>query len=108
MTEKRFILNDDKDKKSVQEIGLNGRVWQEYTTVEELIDKLNEQHETILMWVKSSKKITELFEENTKPTAHDGGYVYLDIDCETKRCKYEKTTICDKCTYFSSYFWIVD
>lgn len=100
----RFILTENNDKKCVQEISLNGSVWQEYTTVEQLVDKLNEQHETIRMWVKLSEKITKLFEENTNPTAYDGGDVYLDIDFETKRCKYERTTICHKCTYFSSYF----
>ena len=103
MTEKRFVLTENGDKKSVQEISLNGSVWQEYTTVEKLVDKLNEQYETIQMWVKSSSKITKLLEENTKPTAYDGGDVYLNIG-EDKRCKYERTTICNNCTYFSSYF----
>ena len=103
MTEKRFVLTENGDKKMVQEMSLNGSVWQEYATVEELLDKLNEQHETIRMWVESSQKIINLLEENTKPTAYDDGDVYLNIG-EDKRCKYERTVICNKCTYFSSYF----
>ena len=103
MTEnKRFILKETENEKRVQEITNNGYVFQEYTTVESLIDKLNEQYDTIRMWVASSEKITKLLEENTKPTAYDGGDVYLDID--GGRCKYEHTVICYKCTYFSSYF----
>ena len=54
--------------------------------------------------VKKDKKITDLLIENTKPTAYDGGDVFLDIDLETKRCKYENTIICYNCEYHSSYF----
>lgn len=77
---------------------------QEITSIEEVIDTLNEQHGTIVMWCKSSCRIEKLLEENTKPTANDRGEdVYLSIG-ENKRCRYEKTFICNKCGYFSSYF----
>ncbi len=52
-------------------------------------------------------QITKLLEENTKPTTTTKPYseeVYLDIDIETKRCKYEDTVICNKCAYYSTYF----
>lgn len=77
---------------------------QEITSIEEVINTLNEQHGTIVMWCKSSRRIKKLLEENTKPTANDRGEdVYLSIG-EDKRCRYEKTFICNKCGYFSSYF----
>ena len=101
----RFVKVMVEDSVVVHEISLNGSVWHEYTSVEDVVDKLNEQYETIHMWVKGSEKITKLFKENTKPTCYDcGRAVYLDIDSGTKRCKYERTVICDKCAYFSSYF----
>ena len=74
-------------------------------TIEEVIDILNEQYRIIKQWSKSSGKISKLLKENTKPTTTDGGRdVYLDIDFETKRCRYEKTLICNKCAYYSTYF----
>ena len=74
------------------------------TSIEEVIQLLNEQKVTIRMWCKSSSKLKKLLEENTKPTANDRGKdVYLSIG-ENKRCRYEKTFICNKCGYFSSYF----
>ena len=77
---------------------------QEITSIEEVINTLNEQHGTIVMWCKSSRRIEKLLEENTKPTANDRGEdVYLSIG-ENKRCRYENTFICNKCGYFSSYF----
>ena len=77
---------------------------QEITSIEEVINTLNEQHGTIMMWCKSSRRIEKLLKENTKPTANDRGEdVYLSIG-ENKRCRYEKTFICNKCGYFSSYF----
>ena len=77
----------------------------EITDIKEVIRVLNEEHQTIRMWCKSSKKITQLLEENTKPTTTDRGRdVYLDIDPETRRCKYENTFICNKCWYYSTYF----
>ena len=36
-----------------------------------------------------------------KPTYDD---LYLDIDPDSKRCKYERTFVCNKCGMFSSYF----
>ena len=76
----------------------------EITSIEEVIHLLNEQKDTIRMWCKSNKKLKKLLEENTKPTANHGGEdVYLSIG-ENKRCGYEKTFICNKCGYFSSYF----
>ena len=77
---------------------------QEITSIEEVIQLLNEQKDTIRMWRKLSSKLKKLLEENTKPTANHGGEdVYLSIG-ENKRCRYEKTFICNKCGYFSSYF----
>ena len=75
------------------------------TSIDRVIEILNEQHRTIEMWCKSSKKITRLLKENIKPTTTDHGRdVYLDIDIETKRCKYEHTFICNNCDYYSTYF----
>lgn len=80
-------------------------VWQEYKTVDKLVEKLNEQEQVIVHWCKSSQKITKLLEENTKPTTNVRFEdVYLDIDNETKRCKYEQTFICNKCAFYSKYF----
>lgn len=77
---------------------------EEITSIEEVIRILNEQEATIRMWCKSSSKLKKLLEENTKPTANDSGKdVYLSIG-ENKRCRYEKTLICNKCGYFSTYF----
>ena len=74
------------------------------TNIEEVIEILNEQRRTILMWCKKSDKITKLLKENTKPTKSTSyGDVYLDMG-EDKRCKYENTCICDKCAYYSTYF----
>lgn len=85
----------------------DNRYWHnQITNIEEVIRILNEQRQTIKMWCKGSKKITKLLEENTKPTTTNrySEEVYLDIDLETKRCKYEETVICNKCAYYSTYF----
>lgn len=83
----------------------DNRHWHnQITNIEEVIEILNEQRRTILMWCKKSDKITKLLKENTKPTTSISfGDVYLDIG-EDKRCKYENTCICDECTYYSFYF----
>lgn len=85
---------------------LDTRYWNtKIDTIEEVIDILNEQHRSIKRWSKSSGKLSKLLKENTKPTTTDGGRdVYLDIDFETNRCRYEKTLICDNCAYYSTYF----
>lgn len=75
------------------------------TNMEDVIRILNEQRRTIIMWCKTSKRRDKLLKENTKPTANVGFEdVYLDIDMETKRCKYEDTFICNDCSFYSSYF----
>ena len=76
---------------------------QEINSIERVISILNEQQGTIRMWCESSSRLKKLLEENTKPTTNDGGDVYLSIG-EDKRCRYEKTFICNKCKYFSNYF----
>lgn len=103
MTEKdKVIINYDEKGKAISVID-NRYYGTEITSIEELVNIINEQDQTIEMWCKSSRKIIKLLEENTKPTAYDRGDVYLDIG-DDKRCKYEDTVICYKCGYFSSYF----
>lgn len=105
MTEKEYFVPVFDDNGKIIAIKDNRYYGVELTDIEEVIRVLNEQEQTIIMWCKSSKKITRLLEENTKPTTTDRGReVYLDIDCETKRCKYENTFICNKCSYYSTYF----
>lgn len=85
----------------------DNRHWHnQITNIEEVIRILNEQRQTIMMWCKKSEKLTKLLLENTKPTTWSSGGedAYLDIDLETKRCKYENTVICNKCGYYSTYF----
>ncbi len=85
----------------------DNRHWHnQITNIEEVIRILNEQRQTIMMWCKRSEKLTKLLLENTKPTTWSSGGedAYLDIDLETKRCKYENTVICNKCGYYSTYF----
>ena len=84
----------------------DNRHWHnQITNIEEVIRILNEQRQTIMMWCKKSEKLTKLLLENTKPTTWSSGGedAYLDIDLETKRCKYENTVICNKCGYYSTY-----
>jgi len=103
----RFIKVKEKDELKIQELGYSSdMVWQEYTTVDEILDKLNEQDRVINHWAKSSSKITNLLQEAVKPTAKSryDNPIFLSIDLETKRCKYEKTVICNNCDYFSTYF----
>lgn len=103
MTEEYFAPVYDEDGKIIS-IKDNRYYNKEITSIEEVINTLNEQHSTIVMWCKSISKIKKLLEENTEPTANDRGKdVYLSIG-ENKRCRYEKTVICNKCGYFSSYF----
>ena len=105
MTEEDFFVPVFDDNGKIISI-MDNRYWDtEITDIKEVIRILNEQHQTIQMWSRSSKKITDLLKENTKPTTTDrGNDVYLDIDPETKRCKYEQTVICNKCWYYSTYF----
>ena len=101
-----FVPVFDDDGKIIA-IGDNRHWHNQITNIPDVIRILNEQRQTIKMWCKRSKKITKLLEENTKPTTTTKPYseeVYLDIDIETKRCKYEDTVICNKCAYYSTYF----
>lgn len=103
MTEKdKVIINYDENRKPIS-VTDNRYYSTEITSIEELVNIINEQDQTINMWCKSSRKIIKLLEENTKPTTYDRGDVYLDIG-DDKRCKYEGTVICHKCGYFSTYF----
>ena len=107
MTKDRFIIGtNDEGKNCILEIGKTDFVYSKYYTVESVVDVLNEQNRTIWMWVHKDEKLTKLLLENTKPTTwiSGGEDAYLDIDLETKRCKYEDTVICNKCGFFSSYF----
>ena len=106
MTENEYFVPVFDDNGKIIAIMDNRYYGVELTDIKEVIRVLNEQEQTIMMWCKSSKKITRLLEENTKPTTTDRYFedVYLDIDMETKRCKYENTFICNKCAYYSTYF----
>ena len=100
MGNKRFVK--DLENNRICEVGVNGFIITEISTVDEVVDTLNELYDTVMMWTCNSKKITKLFKEAVKPTSSDD--VFLDINIETKRCKYENTIICNDCDYYSSYF----
>ena len=105
MTKKDYFVPVYDDEGKITSIMDNSYYPTEITSMERVIEILNEQEATIRMWCNSSKKITQLLKENTKPTTTDRGRdVYLDIDLETKRCKYENTFICSNCEYYSTYF----
>lgn len=105
MTENTYFTPVFDDNGKIIAIDDNRHWYNQITNIEEVIRILNEQRQTIMMWCKKSEKITKLLEDNTKPTTTDSGEdVYLNIDLETKRCKYENTVICNKCTYYSTYF----
>lgn len=102
---KRFEVVIEDGHKFIRETRDNGYVWKEYHDIGSIVDELNEQYGTIMMWCESSKKIIKLLKENTKPTHNiHGENMYLDIDNDTKRCKYENTIICSSCGYYSGYF----
>ena len=106
MTENTNFTPVFDDKGKIIAIDDNRHWHNQITNIEEVIRILNEQRQTIMMWCKRSEKITKLLLENTKPTTwiSGGEDAYLDIDLETKRCKYENTVICNKCGYYSTYF----
>lgn len=104
MTENDDFVPIFNDNGEIIAIDDNRHFYNQITNIEEVIEILNEQRQTILMWCKKSDKITKLLKENTKPTKNlSYGDVYLDIN-EDKRCKYENTVICNKCAYYSTYF----
>ncbi|WP_405285927.1 hypothetical protein [Methanobrevibacter sp.] len=104
MNNNRFVIKKDNDDILIHELGRVNKdfILREINSIEEVIEILNEQDKTIQMWTKNNEKTTKLLVENTKPTYKDN--VYLDIDTETKSCKYEHTIICSKCDYYSTYF----
>lgn len=104
MTENDDFVPVFNDNGEIIAIDDNRHFYNQITNIEEVIEILNEQRQTIMMWCKKSDKITKLLKENTKPTKNlSYGDVYLDIN-EDKRCKYENTVICNKCAYYSTYF----
>ena len=100
MTEKRYnpVYEDGKI------IKVTGNYGDDMVCVEQLIDELNDLNHTRDIWMKYAKKLEKLLYEKMKPTYSDD--VYLDIDEETGRCKYEHTHVCldFKCDYYSTYF----
>lgn len=101
MSEKYCPVYDD-DGKIIEVTGSICK--KKMVCVEELIEELNDLNQTKEMWMKSAKKYKKLLYEKIEPTYSDN--VYLAIDNETKRCKYEHTHICldFKCDYYSTYF----
>ena len=86
-------------------IGVTGSICKEkMVCVEELIAELNALDHTKNIWREYEKKYKKLLYEKIEPTYSDN--VYLAIDNETKRCKYEHTHVCldFKCDYYSTYF----
>ena len=85
-------------------IKVTGNYGDDMVCVEQLVDELNELDYSRDIWRKSHEKLKKLLYEKIKPTYSDN--VYLDINDETKRCKYENTDIClhFKCDYYSTVF----
>ena len=100
MTEKRFVF--DKEEGVINEIN-DGEIIITYYTVESIVDKLNEVFGLEQHFAKKYSKLSNLLEEVVKPSANDGGDVYLNLD-ENKKCKYEHTVVCKDCKYYSGYF----
>lgn len=85
-------------------IKVTGNYGDDMVCVEQMIDELNDLNHTCNILRKNGKKLKKLLYEKIKPTYSDD--VYLDIDEETGRCKYEYTNVCHdfKCDYYSTYF----
>ena len=103
MSEDKFVAKYGEDGKIVAII--DKRYWNiGITSMNEVLDVLNEQERINSHFVQEINKLRKLLKENTKPTTSISyGDVYLDIG-DDKRCKYEDTCICDKCAYYSTYF----
>ena len=98
---KPFVF--DKEKGVINELSDGGRIKSTYYSVEEVVDKLNEEYGLEQHFARKCGKLSELLKEVVKPTANVGGDVYLSLD-ENQKCKYEHTIICNDCEYFSDYF----
>ena len=100
MSDKRYnpVYEDGKIVK------VTGNYGDDMVCVEQMIDELNNLNQTCDIWMKNAMKLKKLLYEKIKPTYSDD--VYLDIDEETGRCKYEHTHVCldFKCDYYSTYF----
>ena len=103
MSEDKFVAEYGENGKIVAII--DKRYWNaSITSINEVLDVLNEQERINSHFVQETNKLRKLLKENTKPTTSiSHGDVYLDIN-EDKRCKYENTVICNKCAYYSTYF----
>ena len=99
MNDKRYnpIYRDGKIVK------VTGNYGDDMVCVEQMIDELNNLNQTLDIWMKNAEKLKKLLYEKIKPTSDN---IYLDIDRETGRCKYEHTQVCldFKCDYYSTYF----
>lgn len=98
MTENKqfeLVLNDDGKPILIK------RGYTRITSLEQIVDTLNDLNSTVYYHLDTIKKLESLLEEKVEPTYDDE---YLDIDLTTKRCKYENTFICYKCGVFSTYF----
>ena len=86
MTEnKKFKLVFDENGKPIEIKGGYTRI----TSLEQVVDTLNDLNSTVYYHLNTINKLKSLLDEKVEPT---------------KRCKYERTFICDKCSAYSTYF----